>query len=443
MSNKSADNLIKSKIHSLITKLDYEQRILFLLKNMGPQRFTDFEKISNMSKSTLSKYLNKLLDQDLIKKKIHEDKKPRYYITNKGIEEINKKFFNQEDNLLYYDKLRDITLKLDDLIKFYKKISIEDSIIFKIVGIISKIGDKFFSIDQNEDLFLTMFYIFLNSVTTKEYKFELKEFCKHYNIKKLRIEFYIDKIMSSNLGFYMFQRMEDMFFFHEKDIVGTMTLHLINETLQDILIKMNLSGLKSILDLDAIAEKISGELIKMDLIWDADPSKGIIGIKEPFEMLIEKILIKNALDMGFSKTFLMDLALQSEKLARSKGGLNSLINIIEGSERYEDLNVVAINEDINQFFDELIEKVRGFCPKCGKTMLESDIVNKCPRCGIEFKPEQLIQDISTASKVSMMFKKKLELEDSEIECPNPNCHYYVKLSWGECPNCGTSLTKQE
>ncbi|MHA1678656.1 MAG: winged helix-turn-helix transcriptional regulator, partial [Promethearchaeota archaeon] len=219
MSNKSADNLIKSKIHSLITKLDYEQRILFLLKNMGPQRFTDFEKISNMSKSTLSKYLNKLLDQDLIKKKIHEDKKPRYYITNKGIEEINKKFFNQEDNLLYYDKLRDITLKLDDLIKFYKKISIEDSIIFKIVGIISKIGDKFLSIEKNEDLFLTMFYIFLNSVTTKEYKFELKEFCKHYNVKKLRIEFYIDKIMSSNLGFYMFQRMEDMFFFHEKDIV--------------------------------------------------------------------------------------------------------------------------------------------------------------------------------------------------------------------------------
>jgi hypothetical protein len=177
----------------------------------------------------------------------------------------------------------------------------------------------------------------------------------------------------------------------------------------------------------------------MELIWDADEKLGIKGIREPFEMLIEKMLIKTALDMGFSRPFLMDIALQSEKLAKSKEGLQSLINIINGSERYEDLNIVSIHERKSKDLDEMIEKIQGFCPNCGKTILETDLLKKCPRCANALDFKTLIQDINSASEISMAFKRKSMKEEMEIECPNPSCRYSVKINWGECPNCGTRL----
>ena len=110
---------------------------------------------------------------------------------------------------------------------------------------------------------------------------------------------------------------------------------------------------KSII-IDNIAEKIADTLIKMDLIWEANESKKIIGIREPFEMLIEKILIKTALEMGLSKTFLMDIVLQSEKILKSEEGLKSLKNVIEGSDRYEDLNLVSLSEFKKLDLDEIL-----------------------------------------------------------------------------------------
>ena len=137
----------------------------------------------------------------------------------------------------------------------------------------------------------------------------------------------------------------------------------------------------------------------------------------------------------------MDMALQSEKISKSQGGISSLINIIEGSERYEDLNLVSISEYKKVDLDEVLERMRGFCPKCGKTILKNDLSNICLRCGLKFDIKELLSDIKAASDLSVAFKIASLEEEKEIECPNPNCNYQIKLNWDICPNCSTPIIK--
>lgn len=410
-------------------------RVLYLLRNIGPLRFTNVLKYSGLSRSTVSKYLKLNLRYNNVEKKIFNDKskniqEQRYFITDKGVEKLADEF-PVKGNLLYINELSENISNLTDLVRYYMKIGVEESIYFQIIKTILRIGDNFFLIEQNPDSYLTMFYIFLNSVLTRNYKFEINAFCEHYKVKKLRVEFYMDKIMSSKLGFFMFTRDDDIFFFHEEDILGTTTLRLIKDRLIDEFVHISLNGYRKFYDLDKIAEEIAQQLMNIDLIWDR--------IREPFEMIIEKLLIKNAFDMGMSKTFLMDMVIQSEKLSRSKEGVNSLFNIINGSERYEDLNIVSLPIADDKALDYALGQIRGFCPFCGKIILKQDYSQQCSICKKEFHHNNLLKSIDEAKKASTRYKKIIKEE--LFKCPNPKCNYVVKSSWDVCPECLTPLKK--
>ena len=420
----------EENISKIVKTLDYDKRILFILKNFGPQRFSDLEENSEMSKSTLSKYIKLHLQKNDIEKRIHE-KSPHYFITEKGIEKLNEDQAINDNELFDTQMINDIIVKTSELINFYEEIGVEESIRFQILSKISKIGDQFFKLNQNRESFLALFYIFLNSVLTRDYKFEINEFCKYYDVKKFKIDFYVDKIMSSKCGFFMFIRDNDVFFFHKADILGTTALRLIKDQLIEEIIHINLKGYRRFYDLDEMAEEIAERLIEMNLIWDK--------IQEPFEMLIEKLIINTALEMGISKTFLMDIVVQSEKLTKSKEGVNSLINIIKGSEKYEDLNIVSISESQEQKLDELLDKVKGFCPNCGKTILNRDIAKTCSRCGKDFESNDLIKSIDKANEASIKYKQELLKQEELIMCPNPKCEAKVSRHWEECPICHTKI----
>ena len=242
----------------------------------------------------------------------------------------------------------------------------------------------------------------------------------------------------------MFSRGEDKFFFHREDVLGVTTIRLIKDNLINEIVELSIAEEKMIsdLDLDKLAEDITEKLLEMELIWDMNESQGISGIKEPFEMLVEKMIIKYALEMGIPRTSLMDIALQSKKLLKAEGGKNSLYNIINDSERYEDLNLVSISESEETELVQSLKLLRGFCPKCGKTVLKNDLSNICIRCGLNFQEFELLEDIEAASELSVAYKIASIEEEKEIECPNPNCNYYVKPSWVECPECSTPLRKR-
>ena len=440
---------VKEKVLSEIKKIDQnELRILYLLRNLGPLRFTNIIEYSSLSRSTVSKYIKFHISKNNVEKRIYRNpskniQEQRYFITDLGTEKLGEENIGYDESI-YFSEISDLISNLSELKNFYKEISVAESIITDITRNIINMGENYFFIEQNSDLYLTLFYIYNNSVLTRDFKFEITEFCKHYNVKKLRIDFYVDRLMSSDLGLYMFSRGEDRFFFHREDVLGVSTIRLIKDNLINEIVELNIAEEKMIsdLDLDKKAEDIVENLLEMELIWDVNETQKISGIKEPFEMLVEKMIIKNALEMGIPKTSLMDIALQSKKLLKAEGGKNSLYNIINSSERYEDLNLVSISESEETELLQSLKLLCGFCPKCGKTVLKNDLSNVCVRCGLNFENKELLSDIEAASELSVAYKIASLEEEKEIECPNPNCNYYVKANWIECPECHIPLKKK-
>ena len=439
---------VKEKVLSEINKIDQnDMRILYLLRNLGPLRFTNIIEYSGLSRSTVSKYIKFHLSKNNIEKKIYRNssknlQEQRYFITDLGTEKLGEDYISYDESI-YFSEINDLISNLSELKTFYKEISVADSIITDISRNIINMGENYFLIEQNRDLYLTLFYIYNNSVLTRDFKFEITEFCKHYNVKKLRIDFYVDRLLSSDLGLYMFSRGEDKFFFHREDVLGVTTIRLIKDNLINEIIEVSIAEEKMIsdLDLDRLAEEITEKLLGMELIWDMNESQGISGIKEPYEMLVEKMIIKYALEISIPKASLMDIALQSKKLLKAEGGKNSLYNIINNSERYEDLNLVSISDSEETKLFQSLKLLQGFCPKCGKTVLKNDLSNICIRCGLNFQGSGLLKDIEAASELSVAYKIASLEEEKEIECPNPNCNYQVKLNWDVCPNCLTPIIK--
>ena len=462
---------LKDKIINTAKSMEYnDMRFIYLLRNLGPQQFEKLIEYSGLSRSTVSKYLKIHERHGNIEKRL-VDNKQKYCITGKGIERLQEK---PNVNEIYYRNFDENISKLSEMLDFYKTIGVDEMIALQIVRLVSKIGKKFFQLEQNRDLYITIIYIYLNSVMTPLIKYEKSSFCKHYDIKKLRLDYQVDQIMSKNLGFFMFTRTygegeeEDIFFFHEEDMVGTNTLRLVKDKLTEIIIHLNTifkdrfgknityERFIEIHSIDVKAKEIAEQLKQMKLIWDqddkdisekmkpywetmgdevSDDKKRVIGIIEPFEMLIEKILIKTALEMGFSNSLLLDLVVRSELLDNSIEGKKSLFNIIDGSERYEDLNLVSIEESIESSSDNILDTIKGFCPYCGKTIEKRDETSICPQCGEGFKRDSLLKHIDIASEKSKLYQYNQLLKEEEVECPNPKCERMVQLNWGECPYC--------
>ena len=72
-------NISKKVKNEQLTKVygikDNSRRILFILRNLGPQRFTRLVKYSNLSRSTVSKYLTLHKKNDNIEQRTITDKK--------------------------------------------------------------------------------------------------------------------------------------------------------------------------------------------------------------------------------------------------------------------------------------------------------------------------------------------------------------------------------
>ena len=196
-----------------------------------------------------------------------------------------------------------------------------------------------------------------------------------------------------------------------------------------------------------MTEDIAEQLKSMGLIWDETTQAFDMGVQKEFEVLIEKLIIKTALDMGFSKTLLMEMVIQSEKLSKSKGGKNFLKKILEGSAIYEDLNVVQISdikeeeEDREEEtpLDELLDQVKGFCSNCGKIILKSEFLKDCTKCGLELVAKKLLKSIDAANEASMRYKQESMVEEELITCPNKKCGMPVLPSWEICPHCNYKI----
>jgi predicted transcriptional regulator len=344
---------------------DNSRRILFILRNLGPQRFTHLVKSSNLSRSTVSKYLNKHRKNKNVEQRIVTDKQTKkqyraYVITEKGIEKLGEKPLKLKDELFIINELKENVKKLEDLIDFYKEINVEAPFIIHIVRIISKIGDNFFELQQDRDLYLSLFYIFYNSIlgqgtfaknywhfdesSSQEfagYKLSLDQFCEVYNVSKEAINYLARfKLIKNDFGFYLIKRETNDFFFHEEDLVGTTTLRLIRDKLIDEIINLQEGIYDMIYDLDILAKELTEQLKEMGLIWGA--------IEEQFQLLVLNLIIKNAIEMGFldiEREKFMEGVTQSKKLSFSEEGKLIQQAILEGSNINLNFNVLTLIPD--------------------------------------------------------------------------------------------------
>ncbi len=341
------------------------RRILFILRNLGPQRFTNLVKYSNLSRSTVSKYLNlhtknKNIEQRLITDKVTNKQYRSYVITEKGIEKLGEAPLKLKDEIFIVNELKENVRKLEDLIDFYKEISVEDPFIIHIIKIISKIGDNFFNLQQDRDLYLSLFYIFYNSIlgqgafaknywhldekNTQKfsgYKIDLEQFCLIHKVSEEAINYLARvKLIKNEFGFYLIKREQDDFFFHEEDLLGTTTIRLIKDKLIDEIINLQEGIYDMIYDLDIMAEEITIQLKEMGLIWDA--------IQEQFQLLVLNLIIKNAIEMGFldiEREKLMEGIAQSKKLSLSEEGKLIKKGILEGSNINLNFNMLTLIPD--------------------------------------------------------------------------------------------------
>ncbi|MFX1454867.1 MAG: hypothetical protein ACFFDB_05780 [Promethearchaeota archaeon] len=346
---------------------DNSRRILFILRNLGPQRFTNIIKYSNLSRSTVSKYLNihrkeKNIEQRLITDKQTKKQYQGYIILEKGIEKLGGEPLKLKDELFIVNELKENVRKLEDLIDFYKEINIEDPFIIHIIRIISKIGDNFFELQQDRDLYLSLFYIFYNSILGQGafagnywhfdeaisqkfagYKLNLEQFCEIYNVSPEAINYLARfKLMKDEFGFYLIKREENDFFFHQEDLVGTTTLRLIKDKLMDEIINLQEGIYDVIYDLDVMAEEITYQLKEMGLIWDA--------IQEHFQLLVLNLIIKSAIEMGFldiERERFMEGITQSQKLKLSEEGVLIQEAILNSSKLDLNLNIISLSPTVN------------------------------------------------------------------------------------------------
>ena len=345
---------------------DNDRRILFILRNLGPQRFSNLLKYSNLSRSTVSKYLDLHQENSYIEQKLITDKSTNkqyrgYVITEKGIEKLGEKPLKLKEELFMINELKKNVKELENLIAFYKEIGVDDSFIFHIIRIVSKIGDNFFKIQQDRDLYLALFYVFYNSIlgqgafakkywrfdeTTVEhpefnedfpgYKLNLDQFCEIYKIAPEAINYLARlKLMTNELGFYLIKRENDDFFFHEDDLLGTTTLRLIKDRLIEEIIYIESKFHTELYELDKMANEIANQLKEMGLIWDA--------IQEPFELLILNLIVRNAINMGFLETDrekLMESVLESRRITKSVEGKKLKNSILRGLTIENNLNIL-------------------------------------------------------------------------------------------------------
>ncbi len=347
---------------------DNSRRILFILRNLGPQRFTNLLKYSNLSRSTVSKYLNTHRKQNNVEHRLITDKQTKkqyrgYVITEKGIEKLGEEPLKLKDELFVVNELKENVRKLEDLIAFYKEISVEDPFIIHIIRIISKIGDNFFELQQDRDLYLSLFYIFYNSIlgqgafarkywhldesNTEEfvgYKLNLDRFCEVYKVSREAINYLARfKLIKFDFGFYLIKRKNNDFFFHEEDLVGTTTLRLIKDKLINEIINLQEDIYDKTYDLDVMAEEITNQLKEMGLIWDA--------IQDQFQLLVLNLVIKNAIEMGFldiEREKLMEGITQSKKLQMSEEGKLLREVILMGSKIDLNLNILSLTPSMRE-----------------------------------------------------------------------------------------------
>ncbi len=200
---KSKETEKKKKLNyppKIITRRrNYDHWILWMVFNNNYCRWSDFlEEPLSINQSSLSKNLNLLIDQNFIKK---EDKE--YRITRSGKAEYSNML--QIYDLDRQSILNGETKRIEDVTKktrkFFTKYRIEDEDLqFRYLSNILKLDYSRVEVvlTDEEDFDKIVLFISMNHPNHYPEYISFKDFSDEYEIKKSKLEYYVDEIIDNN-----------------------------------------------------------------------------------------------------------------------------------------------------------------------------------------------------------------------------------------------------
>jgi hypothetical protein len=396
-----------------------ERQILQIIYNSGGMvGFTAIWEASKRSKSTIAKYLVDCERDGLIEKnKVAGQGKDKYRLTVTGDARLQQEAetANAAPTAVKIPngELRKKPLLVPPgvqiLVHFYKRINVDEAFIWRIVLLYSRLGEKVTQlapVGGNPELYWTLFYIFVNSAENADtLAMNLREFCEQYGLKQLSLEYYLDKILSLDVGLHRVKRGVVDCFFHDTDEVGTLLRQLVDDKLDQFLLRrevtlgMNASGVKG-------DEKLP--------------------LHEFTEVVMDKLRAQNLLSERWRDTFTAEVRAYIVRRALERG-------------LPADLLPPKVAPEVETFLAH-VEDMRGFCAACGNWIQRG--MRECPRCQAPIDKEAaLVTDFRIARDLTRKFKEKQALEARN--CPQCGSRLPSGEEMEVCPTCGTPLVTLE
>ncbi|MFX0099420.1 MAG: helix-turn-helix transcriptional regulator [Candidatus Hodarchaeota archaeon] len=362
----------------------YSEAILAIIqKSPDPIPFSTIWRKSGFSKSTVSKYLKQLeADRyvDLVREK--NAKRSRYRTTARGIQKSTGG-----------TGARDVR----SMVKFFSALNVPESTIWQATVLVSHDIDAFLAIPQSPELYTALLYIYINLITVKRFT-PRKEFCELYHVKRLSLDYHVDKILDAGIGFHHVICSGLDYFFHDVDELGVNLHQLADARILQFLLQRQYKA-------DA-----NGELVEGD-----EPEH--FPLEQISWEIVEELHGRNIVDenmrdafLYFTRKYLVEMSIER----------NVPPELLPELQEPEPASISLV-----------VEELRGFCNRCGNWVLQGQFT--CTRCQQSISDREILFDCLEAQVKTRNYRMAF-LSDT-MTCKH--CGHAYPRAWNlsACPNC--------
>ncbi len=348
-----------------------------LQRTEHPIGATRIAKISGVPRSTVYHQLKKLIESGLVHpvQVSAKSNRKKYEITDRG----RRTDAGQSGQ----------TLK--EMIAYFHYLQVPENIIWQLVTLLKPRLDQFMMLPQNPELYMALFYVYYN-LTTTDLRLNRKEFCKIFHVKQIALNYYLDKVLSGNLGFYHFEHMGDDHFFHDADELGVVLRQRLDTFFEQQDLRRQLGGETDPLPLQEFIDQTAEDLAKRGYIRPE--------LQRTVALFLWDFVGKYCIEQGIAGDLLPEIPDASASRAPS-----------------------------------VVEDIRGYCSRCGNWIFQGTA--RCERCFTRVADMELLSDCVRA--VGLAQEYEYILRDNSITCAHCGQRFPITWDLSTCPRCGEAF----
>lgn len=249
------------------------------------------------------------------------------------------------------------------------------------------------------------------------------------------------EIINGDYGVNRLRINNDIFFYHDRDSVGTAINQKIIDAINAEIFNHKIMGVKGIRPLSEIAREITEELSNKRIIYSDNDFKMM------FEDHVLDLLYKKSIDLGLGSIVSMGIYDEMFKLLPAKQDGTELLKK-SLTDQFFSKKLVDDMEWTNKLYNMIkgkramyreseITDIEGFCPHCGYPALKK--AKKCELCNRQIKENELITNINVAKERADTFRYMDPEKDTFKFIRCKICGSFIEKNWKVCPSCKTKL----